>query len=438
MGKVFAPALALGLLFGSTGPLLGQENLKTIIEKAIKVKGREEVTPRSVAVVRHMKGTIHGGEIRQFTGTSYGEKENLKLVIQSQVNGTLETRTLISDGKRTSLTIDSSTIELGNESRQQTRHVDRVAGLKDLLKDKAFLLTALGEATVEGRLAVGIKVAYKDQPDVRLYFDKEQGYLLKTAYLAKEAGMDREVLHEYVLGDYQPFDPGASDRQALLAAKVDVEGPALLEYLRKRTPSKETRDKIQTLVRQLGDRSYKVRTKASADLLAWGTAAAALLREALHDPDPEVAQRAQKCLSKLGSGPENALPAAVVRLIALKRPPGAVEVLLDYLPWAPDEATVREVKSALASTGVRDGKTAAALLQALHSPDPARKAAAAAALGTDGGAFLKQPGRRLLVPGLVLPRRTLIYNDGKKLIEWEVTEVHFFNHLDPSVFARPP
>src|SRR5262249_48240959 len=145
----------------------------------------------------------------------------------------------------------------------------------------------------------------------------------------------------------------------------------------------------------------------------------------------------QKCLDKLAGGPETTLPAPVIRLLALSRPEGAVEVLLDYLPWAPDETTVREVKAALAAAGVRDGKKAALLLQALHSPDPMRKAAASAALGTDGGAFLKQPGRRLDVTGVVLPRRVIIYNDGKKVVEWEVTEVRFFNRLEPGIFAHP-
>ena len=60
-----------------------------------------------------------------------------------------------------------------------------------------------------------------------------------------------------------------------------------------------------------------------------------------------------------------------------------------------------------------------------------------AALGRDGGAFEKQPGRRLLLSGIKHPMKVIGYRDGKKILEWEVTELQYFNKLDDSVFARP-
>ena len=58
------------------------------------------------------------------------------------------------------------------------------------------------------------------------------------------------------------------------------------------------------------------------------------------------------------------LMAAACRLVAIRKPTGAAEVLLAYLPCAPDEAVVNEVRAALAAVAMRDGKPEVVLLQA--------------------------------------------------------------------------
>jgi hypothetical protein len=76
-------------------------------------------------------------------------------------------------------------------------------------------------------------------------------------------------------------------------------------------------------------------------------------------------------------------------------------------------------------------------VRALDDPDPVRQAAAAAALGRDGGAYARLPGRRLYLTGLKLPMKTVTWSDGKKLSERETVGVDYFNEFDDSVFARP-
>ena len=56
-----------------------------------------------------------------------------------------------------------------------------------------------------------------------------------------------------------------SDRQEILrAAKISMDGPSLLEFFRKRTLTPANRERIQSLIRQLGDKSFEVREQASA------------------------------------------------------------------------------------------------------------------------------------------------------------------------------
>src|SRR5262249_51758359 len=161
------------------------------------------------------------------------------------------------------------------------------------------------------------------------------------------------------------------------------DGPALLEFLRRQTPDEAEQLQMKDLILKLGHKSFSVRQKATAALQALGTKAAPLLRQALKDPDREVARRAEQCVEELTHGPDQALSAAAVRLLALRRPAGAVEALLAYFPWAPDEAVTREAQGALAALAVEGGKQHPALLRALEDRDPRRRAAATAALGKD-------------------------------------------------------
>src|SRR5690242_9411051 len=63
-------------------------------------------------------------------------------------------------------------------------------------------------------------------------------------------------------------DPLAADEQRLQEARVGTDGPALLEFFRKRTATDARLFDIDGLIRRLGDDSYEVRQKASADLAA--------------------------------------------------------------------------------------------------------------------------------------------------------------------------
>src|SRR5262249_17689408 len=84
------------------------------------------------------------------------------------------------------------------------------------------------------------------------------------------------------------------DEKLLKGAKLAVEGPALLDYFRKRTVAPQDRDKINQLIRKLGDDSFQVREKASDDLRAFGAVALPQLRRALNDLDEEIRERARE------------------------------------------------------------------------------------------------------------------------------------------------
>ncbi len=63
-------------------------------------------------------------------------------------------------------------------------------------------------------------------------------------------------------------------------AGIGINGPALLEFLHKRTLDEVGLAKIHRLVKQLGDRSFSMREQASNELVGLGKPASPFLRRA--------------------------------------------------------------------------------------------------------------------------------------------------------------
>ncbi len=155
---------------------------------------------------------------------------------------------------------------------------------------------------------------------------------------------------------------------------------ALLEDLRKRSTSEKVRVKVEALVNALGDDSFEVREKASAELKALGAVTLPLLRLAVRSSDLEVSQRAKAILQEIDKArmPPPAPP--VFRLLALRKPAGAVETLLNYLPFAEDDGLSGEAQQALNALAGQEGQPDPSLIRALGDRVPQRRAAAAEAL----------------------------------------------------------
>src|SRR4051794_7022835 len=98
----------------------------------------------------------------------------------------------------------------------------------------------------------------------------------------------------------------ADDEQLLIDARVGTDGPSLLAYFRQRTIGETDRQRIEALIRKLGDPAYAVREGATAELVGHGLAAIGPLRQAKHDPDIEVARRAERCLEQIEKVPSSA------------------------------------------------------------------------------------------------------------------------------------
>jgi HEAT repeat protein len=168
------------------------------------------------------------------------------------------------------------------------------------------------------------------------------------------------------------------------------EGKALLAELQKHTLGEEDRTRAAEWIRQLGAGEFAVREKAGAELKALGGRVLPLLRAEVRHPDLEVRRRVRALLRQIEKVKEPLSP-VTLRLLALRKPPGAAEALLAYAPGADNDELGAAARAALGAVAYdpETGKAHPAIVAALASPLPARRAAAAVALCE------KYPGKHL-------------------------------------------
>jgi hypothetical protein len=434
-------SLTIALLVALCGTGRTQEDARAIIKKAIKAQGGDTEAQPPRAVLTKIKGILHEVDGAAFTGEIISQLPNQqKYALHTEIGGVPVAIVQVFDGQKGWFCVNG-TKEPANEAylidMKSSAYVNHVADLAALLTGAEFSLSLLPETKVQGKDAVGVLVSSKGRPDVKLFFDKVSGLLTKTEYRGSDPPTKKEVLKEEYLSDYREVRSSAADEQTVKEAKVADDDAALLGFLRKRALSDAERQRIEAQIRKLGDNSFQVREKAKDDLVAAGARAAPVLLQALKDPDTEVVSRARECLDLIGKNPESAVTAAVIRLLADRQPAGSAEVLLAYLPWAPEESVLHEVRAALARVAYRDGTPDKTLVTALEDKNPVRRTAAAAALRRASSRDDEPAGQRLTPKGWRRPFKGINYQDGKKYLEWELTEVQLFNKLDDSLFAKP-
>jgi HEAT repeat protein len=194
----------------------------------------------------------------------------------------------------------------------------------------------------------------------------------------------------------QADEVAEADAKLLREHGIAADGPSLLEFLRKRSLSEDQREQITRLILQLGSNVFRDREAATKELIRWGPPALPALRSALEDNDAEIARRAQRCIQAIESGPGTALPAAVIRTLARRHPPGAVAALLRYAPFTTDPYIEEEILIALVQLARESGNLDTALLDNLKSPAASSRAAAGYATARIGGAKEREAVRPLL------------------------------------------
>jgi HEAT repeat protein len=223
--------------------------------------------------------------------------------------------------------------------------------------------------------------------------------------LAELAADERRPVEEFLTklaGEWAPVGQVAAEdkiarkihRDTWMAWWRDTDGPAMLALIGEHTLTPELRRTIKERIGKLGDDDFSSREAATKALFDLGRVALPQLREAIKNNDPEIVQRTRYLIERIEQEPSRNLPSVALRLLALRKPPGAAEALLSFLPLAEEEKLTDAVKKSLALLAVQDGKLDAALVRALGDDLPLLRAVAAETLVKNGG----KEGRAVVLP----------------------------------------
>jgi hypothetical protein len=184
-----------------------QEEARSILDRAIQAHGGAEKLAKLGSVRRKLKSTvwINGNAVPVTVERTDHPPGRSKVEQRLELDGQAITTTSVLNGDKAWTNFNGDTQEARAEFRARKQvelYLLWVESLVPVRKDKAFSLSPLGEIKVDDRPAVGIKVTSKGRPDVDLYFDKESGLLVKSAYRGLDE-FEKEVVTECFFRDYK-------------------------------------------------------------------------------------------------------------------------------------------------------------------------------------------------------------------------------------------
>lgn len=198
-----AVVLILGFL-----PVAGaQDNARAVVERAIAAHGGAARIDKYQAVHARAKSTIYLGnlEIPVKMETFIQLPDRFKIVMEMDVQGQKLNMTQILTGDKGSVTINGKTdpaTDVMLTQLKETQFAERAVRLTPLLRDPAFELTGLGESKFEDKPVQGVQVRRKGFNDIRMYFDKASGLLVRLEKKAMDSNM-KEVMQEDIYSDFR-------------------------------------------------------------------------------------------------------------------------------------------------------------------------------------------------------------------------------------------
>jgi hypothetical protein len=222
--------MAVCALFASAASACAQANARTVIERAIEAQGGEA----KVAQLRTMRIKVEGSAelipgqpMALVVEDIWQMPDRYKSTSILSLGGRKVTQTQTIDGDKGWIQVDGMVQDMPKDALAEMKEqkyaedLDRIS----FLKDTGMELSLLDEVKVSGSPAAGVLVKSKGHRDVKLYFDKETGLLLKREHSVLDPASGKMAVQEVVFGDYQEKD-GLKHYKAITAYR---DGKKLIE-----------------------------------------------------------------------------------------------------------------------------------------------------------------------------------------------------------------
>jgi hypothetical protein len=211
MSKLMVGSWSVALVLAMAPQTPAQEEVRAIVEKAIKAHGGAEKLDSGKASVTKSKGTL------EIMGMSLGYTQQIQVqppakfkeAMDLDINGMKIAVITAYDGTSGWLSANGMVQDLPENILAEVKEAVYGIGaarFTNLLKDKKYVLSPLGEAKVNDRPAAGIKVASEGHRDINMYFDKATGLLAKAESRKMDFMSNQEVNEERIVTDYQVID----------------------------------------------------------------------------------------------------------------------------------------------------------------------------------------------------------------------------------------
>ncbi|MCI0742600.1 MAG: hypothetical protein L0Y72_26505 [Gemmataceae bacterium] len=204
-------ALALVVLHAGPGQTGDDKDARAVIDKALTAHGGEANLAKFKAVTFKGAGTFFGlGEGIPYNGEWHfqGEKQS-RFTIEIKVGDQAIRLTQVVNGNKGWSKLNDELKDLPKEEIEEEKHGIYAQWISNLhpLKDKGFKLASVGEAQVNDKPALGVRVSREGKRDVNLFFDKTSGLLVKYEHQVKDVkgGGNKEMNEEVFLHDYKDF-----------------------------------------------------------------------------------------------------------------------------------------------------------------------------------------------------------------------------------------
>jgi hypothetical protein len=216
MRHIWLPLLS-AVLFVLPVARAADDDVKAIIQKAIKAHGGEKALTKYKATRSKSSGKLvipGAGEVEFTQEVTLMQPDKFKEAMELDIAGMKIKVVTMASGDKFSIEAAGKDVPITADIKtamKEARYSMKMSRLTTLLGDKAVELSNLGEIKVEGKPAVGVRVASKGQKDLSLYFDKKTGLLAKVERRGTDPMTGNEFTEERIVLEYkEPNKEGIS------------------------------------------------------------------------------------------------------------------------------------------------------------------------------------------------------------------------------------
>jgi hypothetical protein len=197
----------VALTLGGAGAARAQDAARALVEQAVKAHGGSEALARNRAEKVKFKGSlvVRGHNVPFTDETAVQLPAQYKHVIETNDGVDKTTIVHVINGDKVYVTINGRSVKLDPAALAEVRtglELQRAVRLLPLLEDKGYQLEVLDEVKVNDRPAAGVRVTGRGRKELRMYFDKEMGLLVR-ADMPLDDGKGKQVSQHYFFGDFK-------------------------------------------------------------------------------------------------------------------------------------------------------------------------------------------------------------------------------------------